>query len=77
MIMNIGRYRVNKPYLETLLINFKFADIQRTVTECAVVTNVPLVALYSYAIEICGPTDELVKARDSIVKFYGYKSVEE
>jgi hypothetical protein len=75
MKLDLNRYRVNAPLIQKVCQNSPESDISDLISEFAVGSHCPLVALYFYVGEGLGYTQEITGVIDRLSKFYGYTEI--
>lgn len=78
MIVFLGRYRTNIPFIKTIYDReIKRHTVERIISECAVSTGVPVIAVTFYVGELYGFTPEIYTMIEKFKTFYNYKEVRE
>lgn len=74
MKININDYILSKPFIQKTILEKK-NDLSNTASILAAVSFVPIIAVYCYAGEVLGWTEEIKEAVRRYKKFYGYTKI--
>lgn len=75
MILDINKFRLNKPGLLKMYTTMGEPDKRRRLGQIALATHTPLIALHYFVLEELGPDLELEENLEKLMKFYGIKEV--
>ena len=75
MTIDLNRYRINVPLVESWIKFKKDKDPADLAGELAIATNVPIIAILHYIGETVGFSDKINADIESLKKFYGITQI--